>query len=625
MTTQMEQSIWARQKQSVVQGFIDERKKLVSAVAGRGFLLAPGFLYEFETGLEIDTKQKLSDISFKILSDAIDRDIKRAGLDYDISFKNATMVWELAKQTILTNWDRELIDIKKRRDADDNIVEEYAIEVSKRGPLLLAAKTAIEVEMERLRGQLAAIEDMSVGYEVQLIQQKVLTAQRKLLIIPILQQILLKEQAILAIDVRIGDQEVLIEAKEEEKIAKQTLLITAKEDVINKKISSLIPEEVILLAKTGSLNTALLSDVTVKKNIVDEKIKQLGYQELTINKQLLVEKETVKTAQKNAESAAIKVTTMAEQIKIETEQIKTEAKQIEIAALKATEMQKQLDIETVKVEIEGKQVEIDEQQVLAEGVQIDILGLKVSEMEKQSLIDTQQALSDSVSVDILGLKIDELEYQQQIDQKESDHANDRISLLQEESARSVTKVSIAEIMQEENIIKQEIIGVKLDRVKLENELTTNELLYEKQRAELFAQNVLKEEAKNRLVSQQRLTKAQQIEKIKQRTALQALQSAGEVTLASAESAGAVAYSAAETAAFASITTADEDALSDYGTKKKTLSADTLSRELNNTRFLVDNETTNIALTGYAQKDLITGEADINSAKQLTASLTHLIG
>jgi hypothetical protein len=83
----MESSLWAKQKQPVIQGFINEHRKLVSTAASRGFLLAPGFLYEFETGIEIDLKQKLSEVSYKILSEAVERDIKQAGFDADINYR----------------------------------------------------------------------------------------------------------------------------------------------------------------------------------------------------------------------------------------------------------------------------------------------------------------------------------------------------------------------------------------------------------------------------------------------------------------------------------------------------------------------------------------------------------
>ena len=276
MTTAMEKAKWAKEKQPVIQEYIDGRRKLVSATAGRGFLLAPGLLYEYETGLEIDTKQKLSALSSKILNEAIDRDIKQAGLDYDLAYKTASMTWELDKQSLLDAWDREMAGIKNVWAMQEGAMDQLAVEVSRRGTILINAKTAIELESEALKAQLAGIENNATDYEVQLVQQKVVTANRKLAVIPILQQILLVEQSILLKEYAIIAKERLLSDKEREKIQYLSGLVEKELDVADKKSTELLPAMNDLIGVSRELADAIREQLVFEIQIMAQKVIDAG-------------------------------------------------------------------------------------------------------------------------------------------------------------------------------------------------------------------------------------------------------------------------------------------------------------------------------------------------------------
>jgi len=286
--TELERSQWLKNKQPVIQFFIDERRKLVSMVAGRGFLLAPGFLYEYETGLEVDTKQKLSEVSYAILKEAIERDLKQAGIDYGIAYKYAAMAWEINKQMLLSDWDKELAWIKQGMAAKEQSLDQLAIEVSRRGITLLVAKTSIELQAEALKAELAGIEDDSVDYEVTLAQQKLLTANKKLEVIPILQQILDVEREIITAERAIIEKERILVASETEKIEYLSDLVGIESEIADKKRDDLLPVTQELISKTEELVVVTRAQIENEVLIMAQKVLDSEIMVQKAEKQVLI-------------------------------------------------------------------------------------------------------------------------------------------------------------------------------------------------------------------------------------------------------------------------------------------------------------------------------------------------
>lgn len=306
--TDIERSQWLKQKQPVIQAFIDGRRKLVSAVAGRGFLLAPGFLYEFETGLEVDAKQKLSEVSYAILNESVDRELKQAGIDYDIAYKYASMAWEINKQTLLSDWDKELAGIKQTRSLREEELDRLAVEVSRRGIVLINSKNAIELQAEALRAQLAGIEDGAVDYEVQLAQQKLVTANKKLEVIPILKQILAVERQIIIREYAIVEKERMLVESETEKVGYLSELVDVAAQIAEKKTEELLPVTQELIGATQELVTATRTQIENDIRIMAQKVIDAGLMVDKAEKQIQitesqVDAETVRLAVMDAKLA----------------------------------------------------------------------------------------------------------------------------------------------------------------------------------------------------------------------------------------------------------------------------------------------------------------------------------
>lgn len=263
MTEQVrEQAGWRRGKTPIISKYIDDHNKIFTEIAGRGFLTLPGYAYDAENKVELMTKMNLSELNYKLLSETIEREIKQSGLDYGFAYKNAVIVWETEKQTLLADWGAELAGIKQDMAASEEILNLLAIEVAKRAVTLLEAKTAIEEEMEGYKLELVNLDGTVSPYEVQLANAKLLTAQRKLLIIPILQEIITKEYELLV-------QEGL-------KVDAYTEYMAAEQAIAVKK-QTLAPHINQLAAKVEQYADKITTvQIPIEGQIADEKVTQAG-------------------------------------------------------------------------------------------------------------------------------------------------------------------------------------------------------------------------------------------------------------------------------------------------------------------------------------------------------------
>lgn len=195
-----EQAAWRSGKTPIISKYSEEHAALMSAIAGRGFLNLPGYAYSAENRLEFTTKMNLSELNFKILSETVERELKQSGVDYDLAHKTALMAWELEKQSLMDDWAAELAGIKQDMAEKEEVLDRLAIEVSKRAITLSDAKVALELSMEAYKKDLADLDGTVAPYETQLAAAKLLTAQKKLELIPVIEGILTKEQELLILE-----------------------------------------------------------------------------------------------------------------------------------------------------------------------------------------------------------------------------------------------------------------------------------------------------------------------------------------------------------------------------------------------------------------------------------------
>ena len=257
-----ENAQWRKGKSPIIGKYVEDHAKLMSAIAGRGFTLLPGFAYDAENSIETAAKMQLSELNYKIIAETIERELKQTGIDYDLAYKAAAIQWEIDKQALMSAWDAELANLKKGMAEEEELLNQLAIETNRRGVTLLEQKTIIELAAEAYRTQLAELDGTVAPYEVALANAKLLTAQKKLEIIPILQAIVAKEQELLV--------------SEQSKAAAYTALMDAEQEIITKKETRLLPAVQALVNVEEQYTGELVQQIALEKQISDEKVTQAG-------------------------------------------------------------------------------------------------------------------------------------------------------------------------------------------------------------------------------------------------------------------------------------------------------------------------------------------------------------
>jgi hypothetical protein len=251
-----EQAQWRIGKTPIIGKYIGEHKKLFDEIAGRGFLNLPGYAYDAENQLELAAKMGLSELNYKIMHETIERELKQAGIDFNVEYAEAAMAWELEKQGLLSAWDHELAGIKQGMATEEEVLARLALEVDARQVVLIAAKSAIDLEMEGYRKALADLDAATAPYEVQLANAKLLTARKKLELLPIIEEIIVKEGELIVLEAGKTDY--------------YRQLIDAEREVAEKK-RTLVPG-LTKLATAIQRHAALMStQIETEKDIAEEK------------------------------------------------------------------------------------------------------------------------------------------------------------------------------------------------------------------------------------------------------------------------------------------------------------------------------------------------------------------
>ena len=215
-------------------------------IAGRGFLAAPGFLFEAQSMIEYEAKRRLSEINYNILAAQIELELKQAGMTYDLAHKNALMDWETRKQGLFSDWEKELAYMKRDMAFEENELEALAREVARRGILLQEAQNAIALEKETVREQLEQLGGETADHEVALANARVLTAEKKLEVIPYLEQLVaLEEQMVEKEWGLIGKNQILM-GKNETLLEKEQELQAKINQVVQKSFEVLSANEAVL-------------------------------------------------------------------------------------------------------------------------------------------------------------------------------------------------------------------------------------------------------------------------------------------------------------------------------------------------------------------------------------------
>jgi len=250
----MEHSQFVRGKDRAIDEYQAARKQLLSSIGGQNFSYEPGFCFDMQTELELKIKYKISDINYEILKESVARELKSKGVEHDTDYQAAVVRWELEKAELLSDWGKEVATIKHGQASEEAILNLLAIEISKRGNDLIAAKTAINLEIEDYRQQIAALDGTTGSYELTLAESKMLTARKKLEIIPYIQQLIDIETQAVEKELSLLEKTNILVFKEGGVVDVMRELAEKEREVANKE-SLLITQGYLLIAKEQELIT----------------------------------------------------------------------------------------------------------------------------------------------------------------------------------------------------------------------------------------------------------------------------------------------------------------------------------------------------------------------------------
>jgi len=294
MGTISENSLWYKGKSDVFREFKKNAAAILSAVASRNFSNMPGFAIEAFTDVEIDSKSKLTEYNQKIMSDAIDRELKDLGLENDIALKQATMAWEIEKVQLFSDLQAEFADKELIRSLSGEAIEGLMIDQEFREVAILLAKTAIEVQIEEIKRQKEEVELLPLPYEAQLATAKLAAAIRKLAVIPYILAALAAQKS--AFDM---EESVIMPAREQKagcdkQVADLTttevlpLMATKAEamSVLTTKQTELLAPLIGKATASMALATEMTAQLVNHIALATEKVTMAGEKVLRLNEEL---------------------------------------------------------------------------------------------------------------------------------------------------------------------------------------------------------------------------------------------------------------------------------------------------------------------------------------------------
>jgi hypothetical protein len=364
-----ENSLWYKGKGEVLRDFKKSSGAILTAVASRNFSAMPGFAIEALTDAEIDSKLKLTEYNQKIMSDAIDRELKALGLSNDISVKQAMLAWELEKTGLYSDLQREFADKELLRSLSGEEIDKLMIDQEIREVGVLLAKTAIEIEIEGLKREKEELGLLPLPYEEELAAAKLASAQRKLTAIPYILAALAAQSAVLN-----AEETVIFPARQAKAEAEKEAADKTVTDVLPKMVEKSAAMQAMTTKQTELL-APLIEKANASMALADEMLAQLA------NHRLIAE-EKVKLATE-------KVIRLDKEIALQGKELTLEGKKITIekdrAALELQRANAKLEIvDALRVQLGDIRTAMTAE-ADAESVYINTTGTNEVEVKKTHL------------------------------------------------------------------------------------------------------------------------------------------------------------------------------------------------------------------------------------------------
>lgn len=271
MSQVLENNKWWRDKRPIIDGYLESAKQIENTVAGNGLLYRPGFLGGVITNIERKVKFDLSQVNYEIVKQAIERELIATGHSYDISVKEAMIAWELERTVLFTALDQEFADNKRVRDLGNQEFDRLEITTNLRKLVIMTLKTALDIEIEELRQEMTLVDKSTFSAEDALLAANLLTAQKKLEVIPYIETVIEKQQLVIVAELNNVDRKGALITEKDGLNTERKGLITAKE-TLSGKIGSLVTAKKVLVTAKETL-------ITAKEDLANGRLVNIPYLE----------------------------------------------------------------------------------------------------------------------------------------------------------------------------------------------------------------------------------------------------------------------------------------------------------------------------------------------------------
>lgn len=286
--TEYERRRWIRAKSEVIGQYVDSVTGLVAQFASRGFTRPPGIVLDGMSQLGQRAKLALNDANLEILTESVDLEFRETEHDNTVALGAARFSIEAQVHALLVAFELEKETILTKYGLLKENVALYRAELDKRQAILIDGRTTIQAALDRLELELIATEGLTFTKERELIEAQIVTAEEKLLAIPLLVA-LLAEEALL-----IDAKQATMEKRKEllvplRAIADADLLAldAASETIIIQrglipKLQAIIDSELLLVTEQGLTLAARDTLLTKLQEVIDQEILVVGEEKVNV-------------------------------------------------------------------------------------------------------------------------------------------------------------------------------------------------------------------------------------------------------------------------------------------------------------------------------------------------------
>lgn len=216
---------WGQEVDARTRKYVGDVRSVLTDAASRGFLAAPGVALEALVAIGETHKHELDDANAKLYQEHTTRRVKSEEVDAKVALGLAKIDLKLLEAQLDNNVDLTKAYSDMYLDQQKAALERLDSDVKKRTAYIIEEKAIVEHEVNYWRGVAIDAEGIALDAEIQLIKEKVKTAETRLEIIDYLYQLIAAEELVTVAQIqRARALERVIEKEEELAEIKKTMI-----------------------------------------------------------------------------------------------------------------------------------------------------------------------------------------------------------------------------------------------------------------------------------------------------------------------------------------------------------------------------------------------------------------